>query len=224
MQKAEIVINPKPSSLERLAGWNELPPEEMELVRNKSQSLAEELYLERKSRAAAGKLLVELRAILDPKRMWGDFLLNGYGMSKSTAYNYINEYVMLTAKLPPPFVEVVLELGINFRPEMLEKAHPPKTEDRDKIVSYLETLKKKALRPVLVQDEPPDEVLKNCLNYVFNRWNKLPKRARVRERFKADLIGMMLQAFGSEGSERFTPIKIPDTFIVHRGRPRKKVA
>lgn len=210
-----------PTSLDSLPGWDQLKEGEMELVRSKSQSLSESLYLERKSRAAAGKLLIELRTILDPKGLWGKYLLNYYGMSKSTAYNYINDYTNLTSSLPPPFVEIVLQRGFNIRREVLKRMPPPKTDDPEKITAYLEAVQKKAPRPVLVPTEPPDALLRNCVHFVETRWKKLPKSSRVRERFKTDFIGMCLGVMGAESAERFHPVQVPEHLQVQRGRPRK---
>jgi hypothetical protein len=71
-----------------------------------------------------------------------------------------------------------------------------------------------------VECDPPDEVLQACVNYVTVRWNRLPQ-GRVRERFKVDLIGMILGSLGVDAPEKFHPIKTPEHW---GGRSRKRVA
>jgi hypothetical protein len=222
---AETSLVNTSTSLETLDGWDQLNKEEMELVRSKSQSLSEALYIERKSRVATGKILIELRAILEPKGMWRTFLDTGYRMSRSTAYNYINDYNILAESLPAEFVEIVIQRGYNLRREVLKRMPPPKTEDPEKIIHYLEAVQKKEPKatPVVVVNDPPDEILKDCVHYVGKRWKKLPKRGHIRERFKTDFMNMCLWVFGATSAERFHPIEVPPHLTVYRGRPRKQL-
>lgn len=171
--------------LDALPGWDQLEPQEQELVRNESQSLGEDLYFMNRSRTAAGKRLVALRAILEPKGMWGNFLHTGFGMSKSTAYNYINEFVTVTESLSPAIVEIALRRGLNLNPVAIKKYPAPKTEDAEEILAYLIKIQEKQPRLVKPAARPP-EVIKECLRYVIARQRRLPHR--VQGKFMQDLI------------------------------------
>jgi hypothetical protein len=98
---------------------------------------------------------------------------------------------------------------------------PPKTDDPKEIIAYFEVVDKPGPRAVRQSDDPPDALLGDCVHYVTARWNRLPNRTRVRDRFMTDLIGMLLGNFGLVKAQSFSPIPVPEALKPKPvGRPR----
>lgn len=221
LTKPNLVRTPQRTFLDTIPGWEELNPKEQELVRSETHALGEELYFARKSRSAIGKHLVALRAVLEPKKMWSPLLHNGFNMSKSTAYNYINEYLVLSQKLTPVFVEIALRRGLNLNPVVIDANPPPKTEDATEIMSYLQKIQ--SIRPEASGHDPkPEDILRECVKIVLTRYGRLHKRSRAK--FIQDFVSMLLARTGMSGPQTFTPESVPDKVAVFRSRVKTKVA
>ena len=205
-------------ALEKIGGWETLDASEQQTVRERTLRVLKNRQNEEKSVYEIGRDLIELRQILHPKKMWTEFLRSKFHMSVATSFRYIKYTRTMERKLSPPIIDMVLEMGYSIPLKALEASRPPKTEDRDQIVRYLDRLSARPARVASIE-VTPDFALKNLLNEVILTTNKLPENGRTRQAFIVRFIGMTLAQFGYQETT-FKPIEIPDEFRVFRGRPR----
>ena len=166
-----------------------------------------------------GEHLDNISRLLTPKRQFNKWLMwwlstRRKAKSRSWAYQTLREYQDIKASTPHPVLEMAKQQGTKLTADVLLHNPPPKTEDRGKIAEYLSTL-----RPTRVEVvKSPDMLLKECVNFVFIRWNQLPNNHKSRTAFAQSLIGMLLGRFGIASTQTFSPMAVPDTFRAQRGR------
>ncbi len=215
-------VNAPTVTPEQFQGWGKLEPNEQDAVKRESLELFESRKLESKSKLEQGQHLSALRDILEPKRIFTSFLQDIFHMSKATAYRYMEAYEVTRSKVSAPVLEIALARGTKISPKMLAANPPPKTTNRAKIEVYLDTLKPGRI------DAPvsAETLLKECVNFVSLRWDRLPSNHKTRAAFMRSLIGMLMARFGVASDQSFSPTAIPDSFRVVRGRPKgvKKAA
>lgn len=220
MKSAEA-ITPR---LDGLKGWNKLEHHEQQVVREETKAVMEARRTEEESVLEVGKHLTELRKILEPKGMFLAHIATHFEMSRATAYRYMDRYTTASKKIPKPVLEIVMRRG--YRPEqmkLLEDNPAPKTSDPVTIRKHLDKIER---MPREVKPEPPitqhspDTFLKECINFVTNRYEKLPRNSRTRTAWVISLIGMLMTKFGWGSAQTFEPMAIPDMLKTVRGRPR----
>jgi hypothetical protein len=213
-------------NLDTTKGWNKLKESEQKVVRDETKALTEALNLKTESELEVGRHLTELRKILEPKRMFISHLDTNFGMSRATAYRYMELYTVTKKKLPKPVLEVAMRRG--YRPvqlKIIENNPPPKTSDPIVIGKYLDKIERMP-REVKPEATPhnPDTLLKECINFASSRFDKLPRNSKTRIAWVRSLIGMLMTKFGLGTEQPFEPLAIPDTFRHSRGRPKNKAA
>lgn len=207
--------------LDDLKGWSELGQLEKQLVREETQNLADALYNESQSRLIIGEHLIKLRKVLLPKHMFLIHLSLLFKMSRATAYRYIKEYEEAKKKLPKPVLEMAKRKGIKAIHIKRVEHHPPapKTKDPVKIEKYIDSLKSATSHPEVIHTS--DTLLKECVNFVSSRFDKLPHNGKTRTAWVRSLIGMLMTKFGMGTEQPFGPMAIPDNFRSTRGRPKQ---
>lgn len=209
-----------------LKGWSKLEHHEQQVVREETKAVTEARRNEDESRLEVGKHLIELRKILEPHGMFLAHIKSSFGFSRATAYRYMDEYTDASKKLSKPVLEIVMRRG--YRPEqmkLLQDNPPPKTSDPVVIRKHLDKIER---MPREVKPEPihhsADTYLKECLNFVSNRYDKLPRNSRTRTAWVVSLIGMLMTKFGWGSGQTFEPMAIPDMLKTFRGRPKNSNA
>jgi len=210
----------KTSQLEAFAGWEKLEPKEQQTVRKETENVQEALMQEGQSKVSIGESLSTIRGVLQPKHLWMAFLKGKFHMSRATAYRYIEEYESVAKALPKKVLSIAKERGFKIKSGSLVKNPPPVTSDTQEIVHYLERLE----RPTVVN--PPktadsDMLLKECVNFVRTRFQRLPNSQRAKTAFIHSLMGMLQSTFGISSETSYGPVAVPDHFRAVRGRPRK---
>jgi hypothetical protein len=221
---AQIQLIPR-SVMENMPWWKTLSPTEQRSVFLATQTLSEEMEKHGLSKLAIGEQLVRLREILEPKKKFCDYLRRNFPTcSLATAYRWIEQYETAKTKLPENFMKVAMSQGYHvIDAEMVELLPPPRTQDRTKIVAYLQRLKdaRKRERATREQTHVNQELaMRECFNFLLSRYERLPPQGRVRSQWLEALFGMILSEVGSNTERHFTPIEVPDNFRVVRGRPR----
>lgn len=209
----------KTNELEAFVGWSKLQPKEQQTVRREAENVTEALMQEGQSKIAIGESLNTLRAILQPKHMWLALLKGRFHMSRATAYRYIDEYQKVAKALPKNVLTVAKQRGFKIKAKAMAKNPPPVTNDVSQIVHYLEKLE----RPVVVnpaKTEDTDMLLRECVNFVRTRFQRLPNNHRTKATFITSLIGMMLSTFGISSQVAYSPMAVPEHFKPNPvGRP-----
>jgi len=209
MRKSTAEVTP-----ETFHGWSKLEAFEQDKVRQETLKLEEARGLESKSKLGQGEHLAKLQSILLPKKMFLSYIGEVFGMSRPTAYRYIDLYNAAQSKLPAPILEMAIRNGTKINAQILKANPPPKTEDRSAIKKYLDNLS-----PMRVEvAKSPDQLLKECVNFVSTRWSQLPNNHKTRTAFVQALVGMLLGKFGIASTQTFAPMAVPDTFKAQRGR------
>ena len=103
-----------------------------------------------------------------------------------------------------------------LRLRKLGKIHP-------KEVKYIIPLCLPMLLPTACPSRPQnsDVLLKECINFVRSRFQRLPHSQKAKAAFIESLMGMMLATFGISSKASYGPVAVPDHFRAVRGRPRK---
>lgn len=201
----------KTNELEAFVGWGKLQPKEQQTVRRETENVTEALMQEGQSKIAIGESLATLRAILQPQHMWLALLKGQFHMSRATAYRYIDEYQKVAKALPRNVLAVAKQRGFKIKAKAMAKNPPPVTSDVSQIVHYLEKLE----RPVVVnppKTEDTDMLLRECVNFVRTRFQRLPNNHRTKATFITSLIGMLLSTFGISSQVAYSPMAVPDHF------------
>jgi hypothetical protein len=220
-KQVDKLIDPK-----TFQGLAKLEPNEQDLVRREARALAHAMKGEAVSKLSIGEHLAALRKVLEPRRIFVAFLKQwsseyALPMSRATAYRYIEQYNVAYSALPSNVLEMAVRKGTKIGTEALVSNPPPETQDQGEIEKYLDNLKTTRVEVVA----GPDTLLRECVNFVGTRWDKLPAGDhKARTKFMGSLIGMLLAKFGVASEQSFAPMAIPDTFRAVRGRPRSVAA
>lgn len=205
---------------EGFAGWAKLNPEEQKAVKQEADAVFEARKLEGKSKAAMGQHLLNLRVILEPKRIFVSFIKYNFHMSRATAYRYMDLYETGGKLLPAPILEAAITRGTAIRKELIADNPPPKTDDPMQITAYLKKLEELPQRkPVAALETDPEQLMKECVNFVGTRYSRLEGTSRSKQKWVGNLIGMLLTKFEIHTATKFAPQEIPSAFTVQRGRP-----
>lgn len=210
--------------LEAFVGWSKLQPKEQQLIKKETEAVTEALAQEGQSKISIGESLSAIRGVLQPKHMWVAFLDQRFHMSRATAYRYIEEYERVAKALPRKVLSIARERGFKIKAGAVAQNPPPVTTDVGAIIHYLERLE----RPVVVnpvKTEDTDMLLKECVNFVRTRFQRLPNNQRTKATFITSLIGMMLSTFGISSQVAYSPMAVPSHFKPNPiGRPAAKAA
>jgi hypothetical protein len=211
--------------MECMPWWKTLAAPEQRAVFLATQTLSEEMEKHGLSKLAIGQQLVRLREILEPKKKFCDYLRRNFPTcSVATAYRWIEQYETAKDKLPESFMKVAMSQGYHvIDAEMVGIMPPPKTQDRTKIVAYLQKLKnaRKEERTAREKTNVDEEMMmRECFNFVLSRYQRLPNRNRERSKWIEVLFGIILSEIGSDTERHFAPIEVPGKFRAVRGRPR----
>lgn len=209
--------------LDDLRGWSKLEKSKQQIVRHANQAALEAFHQEKESRLEVGKNLLEIREILKPRNMWIAYLKECFDMSQASGYRYIEEYVEARKQLPKPVLEIVARRA--YRPAQIKRIvenfhHQKPMTDPIKIGRYLDKLERTpapVVEPEIVYN--PDTILRECVNFISNRFERLPRSMRTK--IARVFIGMIMTKFGFGAVQSFEPEAIPETFRAVRGRPTK---
>lgn len=221
--------------------WDKLTEAEQKTLRAEGEQLAVALLNHGRSRLAIGEHLLNIQAVLEPKKLFVKFLKN-FHFSVKTAYRYMNGFKNAKANLPEPILQAAMARGYNMIGESEKKPlgiytnavrqlPPPASPNREQVNQWLdsvEQVRKKTRSTPVTEFSPeiqavsqdPDILLKECYRFVENRFKKLPGNARVRTQFVKNLVGYVLSMAGVKGSQPFMAIAPPSDFKAERGRPR----
>jgi hypothetical protein len=215
------VKNPQTAALARIDGWDSLDKSEVETIITNTELAIQARREEMQNKLTFGKALLNVRAVLEPKRgMWMAYLTNVFHMSVPTAYRYIDRYEKTEQKLPKPVINLALKMGYDLSPKAIENTRPPQTDDHDTIVRYLDRVT--TIRPRAISiEKSSDDLLKEWLHCVILGWDKLPQNQRSRANTLRTFIGMIMTQFGISNPTTFDPVAIPDHLRVYRGRPSR---
>jgi hypothetical protein len=206
--------------------WGVLSSSEQRAMLIETQALTEEMVKFGLSRLAIGEHLLNIRSVLEPKRKFVNFLKTQCRFSKATAYRYIETYVRVRDNVPDLVLRTAIARGYDvIDMTMIQKLPPPKTQDRTKIVKYLEKIEeaRRVERSASQESDflyDSDTLMREALNFVTMRFGRLPDDKKVRARWLNRLIGLMLSDLGAKEEQAFIPIDVPEEFRVTRKRPR----
>lgn len=212
------------NALPALDGWDSLEKEEQDVVTAETSALDKALRDEGNARIAVGEHLYNIREVLEPKRVWNKFLLSITRFSRATAYRYISVYTAAKNLLPEPVMQAAMLRGMNrIDLDAVRELPPPRSSNVTVINEYLNELSN---RPSAPREETydPNLLKRECLNFVKLRYDRIPAVGRSRSAWLTSLIGMMLTQHGITQPTTITPVPIPESFKVARGRPAQKAA
>lgn len=213
------------AELESLRGWNKLEPQEQSAVHAEYKAISAALHSEGQSRLAAGKHLLAAQEILSPKRLFDAFIRRHFHLSRSSAFNYIALYRAAMKDAPKKVIDIAMSRNYKAinRPEVFKHYPPPKTNDTAKIIQYLDRLETRKPKIVSIHKNA-EGLMKQALHAVELCYQQLPNNQKTRNVWVESLIGMQITKFGVDADQHFSPVDIPESFTVERGRPRKKAA
>lgn len=211
--------------LDDLNGWSNLEHHEQQLVTTATHEAIAALHNESTSQLEQGKQLAIIRKILEPHKMFLSHIRANFGMSRATAYRRIDEYEKASRRLKKPVLEVAMRRGYKTSQLRIVEDNPPPSDNPVEIGRHLDKLERTP-REVKPQPEPvrinQDVILKECINFAWSRYEKLPHNGKTRAAWVRSLMGMLMTKFGFGAGQTFEPMAIPDAFrAVPRGRPRK---
>jgi hypothetical protein len=206
--------------------WRVLSASEQRSMLIETQALTEEMVKFGMSRLAIGEHLLNIRGVLEPKRKFVNFLKTQCRFSKATAYRYIETYMRVRDNVPDLVLRTAIARGYDvIDMTIIERLPPPKTQDRTKIVKYLERIEEARRNERSTSQEPEfsynsDTLMREAFNFVSMRFGRLPDDKKIRTRWVGQLIGMMLTELGTKEEQAFAPIDVPEEFRVVRKRTR----
>lgn len=218
MKRTTTVDNASPETFQ---GWEKLEPNEQTKLTVETHALEKAANTFEMSNLEIGEHLDNISSVLTPKRQFNKWLMwwletRKKAKSRSWAYQALAEYQSIKTHIPKPVLEIAKEQGIKLNAITLAQNPPPKTQDKGKILEYVNNLK-----PMRIEiAKSPDTLLKECVNFVGTRWAQLPTNHKARTAFMRGLMGMLLAKFGVASEQSFAPMAIPDSFRVTRGRPK----
>jgi hypothetical protein len=206
---------------ETMPGWGSLEPNEQDKLTTEMQALDKATTNYEMSNLEIGEHLDRIQSIMAPKRQFNKWLtwwLKNRKKAKSRAWAYqaLKEYQDVRNSTPKQVLDLAKQRGTKLNVAVLAHNPPPKTTDRSAIVHYLDSIKPERVEVV----KGPDQLLKECLNFVGTRWAQLPNNQKTRTAFMRSLMGMLLAKFGVASEISFAPMAIPDAFKIQRGRPK----
>jgi hypothetical protein len=211
------------SLLSSMDGWETIPESEQELIETEFVSLYESLRSLTVARLAVGEHLHNIREVLEPKRLFTRFLNSQTTLSKATAYRYIDLYLVMVDRLPAPVLEVVMQRGVDsINIKRLDKTPPPKTTSVVKINEWVDTIQRR--EPKEERSEIPEEMKRDCYNYVRSRIMRLPSSTMKRAAWLRSLVSMLVADLGVAEMKTIEPVPAPEGFAVIRGRHKKIAA
>ena len=205
-----------------MKGWDGLESAEQQSIKTETAALAKALEVSGRAKLAIGEHLFKIQQILEPRRIFNRYLKTlPFGLSRATAYRYIDNYTVARTLLPAPVMKVAMMRSTeNLNLKMVEATPPPKTQNVTKINDYFDRLR---TGPKLVEakSQTPDALKKDCYNYVHLRFQRLPNNGKTRSAWIHSLCGMLITEMGVGNPISVEPVAIPDDYRVSRGRPRK---
>src|SRR5213592_3529738 len=105
------IVPPTTAALESLTWWKKVKHQDRVIA--SSESLAQHLYINGRSRLGIGKDLLDIQKVLEPQELWYRFLKQ-FHFKKTSAYRYINEYKNSTSRLPEPVVQLAMARNLNI--------------------------------------------------------------------------------------------------------------
>jgi hypothetical protein len=212
--------------LEEISGWASLAVQDQKSVKDQTQLLFDSIQDAGKARLRIGQHLVKVRDILEPKRMFNNYLL-GLNFSRATAYRMIEDYEKSRTILPPPFMQVAILRGNQtLKAETIKALPPPKTASPVLINEYFDKAEKYQRTQRAKRSETDPETLKKIIvNQVRLQYDKLPDDdTRFNRAWLRSIAGMVLTIGGISEEISIVPQKIPKDFFVPVGRPSGKKA
>lgn len=215
---------PQPLHLEELRGWDKLQASEQETVRQEDAALVEVMNQQWQSQLAGGRNLVAIQKVLHPRRIFVAYLKKRFHRDVATAYRWIELY-RANEHLAPAVLEAAIDRGFTAVQLRVIADNPLKGKTDPKSVDqYLDEIVAKAKKSNVESIDDPDALLKECLNFVSSRYERLPKAQRTRTNWVRSLLGMQMTRFGMATEQTLAPVAIPDWFKAVRGRPKAKAA
>lgn len=225
MTKEIVHGNAVQLELASIRGWDKLKTAEQDIVRRETRELQQTIQDAGKLRLAIGEHLSKVRDVLGAKNhkgMWERWLkTRPFGISRTVAHRYIQNYEVARTIFPKPIMEVALMRETDLIDRSLVAVNPPpKTRDKEKIIEYLDSLHKPRKAIDLAGD--PEVMKREVYQYWKIRYDRLPSHHKTRAAWNRSLWGMMATTMGVGGEFGVTPIAVPDDFKPRpRGRPRK---
>lgn len=237
IQLAEVSGIVRADAFNALPWYKKLNTDEQGAVLNEGQQLGQSLLQFGRSRLAVGEHLTKLSNILEPHKAFEKFLKH-FHFSKRTAYRYIRGYQNAKARLPEAVLRAAMARGVQIvgesetRPlgvytEAVAALPLPKEATDAQATTYLDQLEavrkqtRTEIRMPTMFVGDPSMLMKEALRFVSVRYKHLPSAKRTREAWVKQLIGMLLAEFGIHAAQTFAPVIVPETFQVHRGRPKE---
>lgn len=225
--KAQVEVTPLTESF---AGWAKLNATkvsdvELQVVKHEVTEVFEARKTEAQSKEAIGQHLRNLKEVLDPKRMFVSTIDYFFKMSRATAYRYMELAEIAESILPAPVFEAAIVRGTPIRKDVIAQNPPPNTTDPQKISAYLTKLEEMPQRrPVAALETDPEVLSKEIVNFAGLRFDRLRAANRDQKflrKFTLEVVGMLLTKAGVDAKVEVSPTPIPESFIVHRGAPKK---
>jgi hypothetical protein len=213
-ESTSLARSPK-AVLATIGGWDDLSERERQIIVNETRELNDGIAAFGRARVAIGEHLAKIRDVLEPKRMFTNYLKSTpFNISVATAYRYIDIYDRAKELFPGPVMRLALAMGMDtIDPKLVKKNPPPDTSSEPKLVEYLRDLNQKQKAGRTASVESDNEVLKKeSFNWVRTRMERLP--ARQRKAWLESLI-TILTSYAEGKTEA-----VPEKYIVPRGRPR----
>jgi len=225
--KAQVEATPLTESF---AGWaklnaTKLSDAEQQVVQHEVKAVLEARKSEAKSKEAIGLHLRNMKDILEPKRIFVSSIKYFFKWSRATAYRYMDLAEVAESILPGPVFEAAIERGTPIRKEVIAQNPPPNTTNPQKISEYLTKLEEMPIRrPQAALETNPEILAKEVVNFAGIRMDRLKasgKDARFMQSWTLNVVGMFLTKLGIAAELKVAPVAIPESFVVHRGAPRK---
>jgi len=215
--------------LSELKGWDGLSEATRNSVTQEDAAISECLSHERQSRMEIGRHLLNIQKQL-PKGMWDQYSRTRL-VSRSTVYNYMNE-ARTAEELPKAVYETAVKMGIHaIDPKKLESNPVPKVlkpeseSGQKKIISFLRAVEKRPGRKSGEQHSLPpdaDESLKRAVHFAGISFERLTLSDKEKAGWIESFFGMCMTRFGLSQPKTFSPVAIPEEFVVKVGRPAEK--
>lgn len=223
--KLDLALSGLPShDLTTIEGWNDLDKSEQVTVKTEVTNLDKALIAAGTARLRVGEHLYNIREVLEPKRLFTQFLNCCTTFSKASAYRYIDMYTAARNVLPETVMNRVMLRGMDrINLEAVRQMPPPRTTNVTKIDDYLSKIERHR-EPANVQEATMDDLKKRFYHNFRGLVAQIPVNTRLRTFWMRDCLGMALTELGFNTTQTISPVAIPDSFVSARGRPRKEEA
>jgi len=225
-------------NLSKLTWWNELSPSEQAEVEDQSKNLAIARVMEGQSRLRMGLHLSTLKDILEPHGVYQKFIKRYFNFSLKTSYRYINGYNNAKARLPENVLKAAMARGMQIVGDTREKPLgiytapvkklPPPVEateeQANQYLDQLEAVRRQQRAKDSTHEEPLPQIdtetfLRHVVHFGAHRFNMLPHTNKVRSAAAHQCLAMLAMKFGIRNPLQLTPIAVPDSLEIKRGRP-----